>query len=197
MTFTIYPARRILTMDPANPVATHVAIRDGRILGAGTLDDLAGWGDHVIDEQFADKFLMPGLVEGHSHVMEGTFWRYVYCGYFDRVDPDGRNWPGAGSVDEVVARLSAAADALAGADTPLAGWALDPIYFGSQRCSRADLDRVSSTRPVGVLHASGHIMNVNTPAWNGPPCSVRGSITRAYRWAMTACRPVNSRVPTR
>jgi hypothetical protein len=27
--------------------------------------------------------LMPGLVEGHSHLMAGTLWRYAYCGWFD------------------------------------------------------------------------------------------------------------------
>ncbi len=164
MTFTIYPARRILTMDPANPVASHVAVRDGRILGAGSRDDLTGWGDHLVDDRFADKILMPGLVEGHSHVMEGTFWRYVYCGYFDRVDPDGRTWTGASTIDEVVARLTAAAADRDDEDAPVAGWALDPIYFGNRRCVREDLDRVSPRRPVGVLHASGHIMNVNTRA---------------------------------
>ena len=39
---TIYRAKRILTMNPAQPEATHVAVRDGRILGAGPLDALAG-----------------------------------------------------------------------------------------------------------------------------------------------------------
>ena len=38
---TIYRARRILTMNPARPEATHVAVRDGRILGAGSLEDVA------------------------------------------------------------------------------------------------------------------------------------------------------------
>ena len=37
---TIYRARRILTMNPSRPEATHVAVRDGRILGAGPLDDV-------------------------------------------------------------------------------------------------------------------------------------------------------------
>lgn len=164
MTTTIYSARRILTMNPSNPEASHVAVRDGRVLGAGPIADLAGWGDYTLDERFADKVLMPGLVEGHSHVMEGTFWRYVYCGYFDRLDPDGKIWPGAGSIEEVIAALAKAADALDGPEAPLAGWSLDPIYFGDKRCARADLDRVSTARPIGVLHASGHIMNVNTRA---------------------------------
>ena len=161
---TIYRARRILTMNPARPEATHVAVRDGRILGAGTLDELAGWGAHALDERFAGKVLMPGLVEGHSHAMEGTFWRYVYSGYFDRMDPDGRVWPGAKSVEAVIERLRVAERALGDPSQPLSGWSLDPIHFGERRVTRHDLDQVSATRPVGVLHASAHILNVNTRA---------------------------------
>jgi len=41
---TIYRARRIHTQNPNQPVATHVAVREGRILGAGALEDLTGWG---------------------------------------------------------------------------------------------------------------------------------------------------------
>ena len=92
---TIFRARRVLTMNPARPEATHVAVRDGRILGAGPLEELAGWGTYTLDESFADKVLMPGFVEGHSHAAEGTFWRYTYLGRFDRMDPEGKVWPGA------------------------------------------------------------------------------------------------------
>jgi predicted amidohydrolase YtcJ len=49
-------------------------------------------------------------------------------------------------------------------DGPLTGWALDPIYFDNRRMTRAHLDRVSKDRPIGVMHASGHIMNVNSRA---------------------------------
>jgi len=161
---TIFSARRILTMNPGRPEATHVAVRDGRILGVGPLDELAGWGPHTLDARFADKVLMPGLVEGHSHVSEGTFWRYRYLGRFDRMDPDGKVWPGAASVEEVVARLREADAALASPDEPLSGWGLDPIYYGTRRIARQDFDAVSTTRPVGVMHASGHIINVNSRA---------------------------------
>lgn len=161
---TIYNARRILTMNPARPEASHVAVRDGRILGVGDLDELAGWGAHTLDDRFAQKVLMPGLVEGHSHTMEGVFWRYVYCGYFDRMDPDGRVWPGLPSIDAIVGRLKERDQELADDPGPIAGWSLDPIYYGDSRVNRADLDKVSQARPVGILHASGHIMNVNTRA---------------------------------
>jgi predicted amidohydrolase YtcJ len=161
---TIYQARKIVTMNPSRPLATHVAVRDGRILGAGSLEELAGWGAYELDTTFADKVLMPGLVEGHSHVSEGVNWRFVYCGFFDRTDPDGRTWNGLPSIDAVIDRLSEANAKLTDPDQPLSGWALDPIYFDNRRMTRQDLDRVSTDRPIGVMHASGHIMNVNTRA---------------------------------
>jgi len=163
-TTTVYRARRILTMNPARPFATHVAVRDGRILGAGSLEELAGWGASRLDEQFADKFLLPGFVEGHSHLMEGALWRFVYVGFHDRMDPDGRIWTGARSIDAVIERLAEQAARLDDPQHPLVGWGFDPIYFGEGRCDRHALDRISTTRPVAIVHASLHIMNANTPA---------------------------------
>lgn len=167
-TTTVYAARKILTLNRTRPVATHVAVRDGRILGVGSLDELAAWGPATLDRRFADRVLMPGLVEGHSHLMAGTLWRYTYCGRFDAVEPEGRRVTGSPSLEAVIETLTASArpGAAAAVDsaTPIVGWGFDPIYFGSRRCTRHDLDRVSSTRPVGVLHASGHILNVNSVA---------------------------------
>ncbi len=160
----IYAARKIITMNPARPHASHVAVRDGRIVGAGTLEELAGWGAHTLDDRFADKVLMPGLVEGHSHTMEGTLWAYIYCGFFDRMDPEGTVWPGLKSIDAVVERLREAAARLDMPTAPLAGWSLDAIYYDNRRINRHDLDQVSTERAIGVLNASGHILNVNSRA---------------------------------
>ena len=161
---TIFQARKVITMNPARPEATHVAVRDGQIIGAGDLDELSGWGDYTLDSQFQDRILMPGLVEGHAHTMEGSLWRYTYCGYFDRMDPDGETWDGLKTKEAVIERLKAVEQTLQDPDAPLPGWQLDPIYFNNERVTRADLDQVSTTRPVGVMHASGHIMNVNSRA---------------------------------
>ena len=57
MTITIYRARRIVTMNPGRPDATHVAVRDGRVLGTGSMEELALWGPHLLDERFAAKVL--------------------------------------------------------------------------------------------------------------------------------------------
>ena len=161
---TIYVARKIITMNPSRPEASHVAVRGDRILAVGDLAELETWGDYKLDETFADKVLMPGLVEGHAHAMEGTLWRNVYCGFFDRSDPNGKTWAGSKSIETVLERLKEAEAKLEDPDAPLSGWSLDPIYMDNTRVTRADLDKVSATRPIGVLHASGHVMNVNTKA---------------------------------
>jgi predicted amidohydrolase YtcJ len=162
--FVLYRARIVRTMDPARPEATHVAVRDGRVLGVGDRETLAAWGPHRLDERFADHVLLPGFVEGHSHLMEGALWRHVYCGRFDRMDPDGRIWPGVDSIDGVIGRLREALATHDPARGPLIGWGFDPIYFGGRRCTRHDLDRVSAERPVLLSHASLHILNANSPA---------------------------------
>jgi len=159
--FTIYPARRIITMNPRRPGASHVAVRDGWILGAGTLEELAGWGPHEIDDRFADKVVMPGLVEGHCHSREGSGWDETYVGLHDRMAPDRVVHHGLTSIDDVVGRLQQAERALSDPDEPLMAWGLDPLFFGGRRMVASDLDRVSTTRPVMVMHQSGHIINAN------------------------------------
>ena len=163
---TLYVARKIITMNPMQPEATHVAVRDGRILGVGTQEALAAWGDYTLDERFADKVLMPGLIEGHCHLKEGSVWDMPYLGWFDRRDPQGRVWPGLRSMEAVVARLveidaRMAADGVAPTE-PLIAWGFDPIYFGGERMTTVHLDRASATRPIVIAHANGHLMNVNS-----------------------------------
>ncbi|VBB16790.1 amidohydrolase [Burkholderia stabilis] len=161
---TVFTARRILTMNPAQPSATHVAVRDGRILAVGDADDATAWparfGTCAADDSLRDKVLMPGLVEGHCHLMEGAMWDAVYVGYYDRRGPDGTLWPGLRSLDAVLERLAGAERAMTD-DGPLLAWGFDPIFFGTSRLTVRELDRVSSRRPIAILHASVHLMNVN------------------------------------
>ena len=161
----IYQAKSIRTMNPHMPQATHIAVRDGHILAVGTADDIAiwqsAWGDMEINTDFADKTLLPGFVEGHSHMMEGMFWNYHYVGFYDREGPDGTIWPGLKSIDAVVDRLKEINATRENPSEPLIAWGFDPIYFTDRRMDMADLDAVSQDCPVIVLHASLHILNAN------------------------------------
>ncbi|WP_042428336.1 amidohydrolase [Comamonas granuli] len=163
---TVYAARKIITMNPMQPTATHVAVRDGRILAVGDLDRMRAWGDVEVDTRFADQVLMPGLVEGHCHLKEGGMWTMPYLGWFDRRDPQGRVWPGLRSMQAVIERLTELDREMqqtgCAADEPLIAWGFDPIYFDNERMTVRHIDRACATRPVVIAHANGHLMNVNT-----------------------------------
>ncbi len=162
MAATIYPARRVITMNPAFPFAEAVAVRDGRVLGVGTVEELAGWGEHSVDNTFADKVLTPGFIEAHTHVMAGGVWQFPYVGFFDRKDPHGKLWKGCKNVEEVLDRLAEYESAITDPAEPLIAWGLDPLYFDEERLVAVHLDRVSTDRSIYVYHASGHLATVNT-----------------------------------
>lgn len=166
MSITVFRARRILTLDRSLPSATHVAVRDGRILAVGDLATMQAHGRFELDERFADQVLMPGLVEGHCHLKEGGLWDMPYLGWFERRDPQGRLWPGLRSMDAVIERLREAdADLRAQGrpeSEPLLAWGFDPIYFGAERMTVRHLDRAANARPIVITHANGHLMNVNS-----------------------------------
>ena len=158
---TVFQARKILTMNPMQPEATHVAVRDGKVLAVGDLARMQAWGDFTLDARFADKVLMPGLVEGHSHLMAGGLWQFQFVGFHARTAPDGKVWSGCVDFEAVIERLCAIEATLADPAAPLLAWGFDPIFFGRERMTVHHLDRVSTTRAVVILHASQHLMNVN------------------------------------
>ncbi|AMM24932.1 amidohydrolase [Variovorax sp. PAMC 28711] len=161
---TVFQARKILTMNPMQPEATHVAVRDGKVLAVGDLARMQAWGAFTLDTRFADSVLMPGLVEGHSHLMAGGLWQFPFVGFHARTAPDGKVWTGCTNFETVIERLCAIEATMDDPAKPLLAWGFDPIFFGSERMTVQHLDQVSTTRAIVILHASQHLMNVNTAA---------------------------------
>ena len=161
MDVTIFQAKKIITMCPEMPIATHVAVKSGRIGKIGTADDFSSYPESQFNRQFAEKILMPGFVEGHAHMDAGRIWRMVYLGKFHRIDPNGQSWPPLADLADIMARLGSALTH--NPDDVLCGWGFDPLISGAA-VTRHDLDRVSNVQPILVWHASGHIISVNTPA---------------------------------
>ena len=160
----VYAAKKIITMDTNCPEATHVAVRDGRVLAVGGRDCVDGWGGEIQhDTRFADSVMMPGLVEAHAHVAAGGIWRFVYVGHYARTDPDARVWEGVTSNEDIVARLQKALTALP-AGKALVGWGLDPNMIGGSRLDRHNLDQVSTEVPVVVMHSNMHLLTANSKA---------------------------------
>ena len=159
----IYRARAVRTLDPGYPSAEAVAVRGGRILGVGAVDELASaWGNQAVDDRFADAVLLPGFVEAHSHALEGAIWEWEYVGYHPRLGPDGVVRSGCRTFDALLDELRRLDAAIDDPDESLVVWGFDPIYFPGERLAARHLDTVSVTRPICVIHASLHLVTVNT-----------------------------------
>lgn len=161
MTKKIYAARNIITMNPSLPQAEYIAVCDSKIMAVGPWQAVEHLSGYELDETFADKVILPGFVEGHSHALEGVMWDYLYLGYFPRIDPDNRTWPGLTDLDMLAQRLKTTAERLPEGQ-PLIAWGFDPIYFEGARLDRHVLDNAVADRPVIVFHASLHVMTVNS-----------------------------------
>lgn len=159
----IFPARTVITMDPSQPRVDAVAVRDGRILAAGSLEECASWGPHEVDRRFAEHVIVPGMIEAHAHSLEGAFSMIPYVGWFDRHRVDGGTAPGIRTYDALLTRLREVDAETAGSSEPIVVGGFDPIYFTDEdRLTREHLDRVSTDRPIFVFHASAHLATVNT-----------------------------------
>ena len=142
----------IITMDSNRPRAEALAVRQGRIVAVGTVDELEGLAGSKTERLDLDgRTLLPGLIDPHMHssMVQLNDW----------VDVSPMSTPGA---DDVFA-------ALRGAPATSTGWVLaqqfDPsITEGHPVLTREVLDRLVPDRPLLVLESNGHIAYVNSEA---------------------------------
>jgi predicted amidohydrolase YtcJ len=162
---TIFTAKQIITLEPACPSAQAVAVVGGRILAVGTLQELkaaAGKQPYVVDTSFADKVVVPGFIAQHDHpFLTALTMQAEIIAIEDWVLPSGIV-PAAKNREEYLQRLIAAEKKLTDPKEPLLTWGFHQYFHG--KLTRADLDKISSTRPIIVWHRSAHELIVNTPA---------------------------------
>lgn len=146
---------RILTMDPARPTATAVAIRSGNVAAVGddtTARAAAAPGSEEID--LKGRTATPGLYDAHSH--PGLVGQAL--GDLDLASPPNR------SIADIQALVARAASNQA-PDTWIVGRGYDQARLADQRHpTRHDLDAVSPNHPVILIRACHHIAAANSRA---------------------------------
>lgn len=69
---TIYSGGPILTINDGQPKVEAVAVKDGRILAAGTLADISTFkGETTETFDLNGRTMLPGFVDSHGHVVMG------------------------------------------------------------------------------------------------------------------------------
>ena len=161
---TVFTAKKIVTIDPTRPTATAVAVRDGMILGVGSLQDLQPWlknNQYTINEQFKDKVLMPGLIDPHMHPMLGAIAFQTVWITPEPWNVMGQKTPATIGEKAYRTALTTAFDSR-NKDAPIfMTWGFSADTHGE--LSREVLDGISRDVPILVLQRSLHEAYINTP----------------------------------
>ncbi len=149
----ILTAETIITMDPAQPRASAIAIRDDRIVAVGSLDDCRAALPGATVEDTGAACLLPGFIDSHSHpVLSGM--ATMYPAYW--IAP----WFAPTWDDVVEVFRKAIAETEPG--TPLSFFGFDGLLQQHDEPTAAVLDEIFGDRLVLVFGNSGHTSYVTT-----------------------------------
>src|SRR6185503_2038007 len=149
----------IATLDPLQPHAQALAVKDGKIAALGSDEAIARYiGPHTKVLDLHGAFVTPGFIEGHGHLMDtGDSLMQLNMGM-------APNW------DVIVAMVKAAVakakpgEWIVGAGWQQSKWDKVPQPNIDGLPLPASLDAVSPHNPVILEHASGHATYANAAA---------------------------------
>jgi len=147
---------RIYTNDPQHPWASAMAIREGKIVCVGGLEQImleCGGGDENAETiQLGNKFVMPGFNDAHVHLGSAA------------ADMLAVRLNGVPSIEEMQKRVADAVAAHKEADW-ITGSGWDHTLWPDKKFpTRQQLDAVSPKNPVLLTHISGHVAVANSLA---------------------------------
>lgn len=172
----VFLAKKIITMDEKRPSARAVAVQDGIIVGVGCFHKITKLLELLkipfeVNESFKDNFIYPGFSEHHMHpqVLGANLMNSHYIGYNDRVDDKSNILPGIKDPKKLIQRLK---ELFKEDEAKLKSkelqwfncWGLDPLLLDNFEFHRDLLDEVSKDYPICLVHASGHVININSKA---------------------------------
>jgi predicted amidohydrolase YtcJ len=142
---------RIHTLDAVDSVVDTLVVRDGRVAFAGRRADVnPAAREAVLD--LAGRTVLPGLVDGHGHLMLLARARLEL------------DLAAARSEDEIARAVAAAASRLRPGEW-IAGRGWDQTRWPGQGFpTRASLDRAAPAHPVALVRVDGHATWANGPA---------------------------------
>lgn len=151
MTTTLFTNAKVFTGESETAFASAFRITDGLIDWVGDAADVAG----EASTDLGGRTVLPGLIDSHTHpaLIAGTA-AAAEC--FP---------PAVTSPDDLVAVLRAHAESVTAPDAWILGRGFDDTKFpGGLMPTAADLDRVSTDRPVLVWRCDAHSAVCNTKA---------------------------------
>ena len=161
----IYTAKKIITMEPALPSATAVAVADGRVMAVGSLESLQPIIDKFgasVDRSLEEQVLMPGFIDPHVHPsLPAVLTQFPFLAPDSWSLPTGE-YPGATNPADYKARLQKLVAAQSDNSVPFIAWGYHPLWHGE--VYRPQLNEWFPDTPVMLWHRSFHELIGNDAA---------------------------------
>ncbi|UZJ40515.1 amidohydrolase [Prosthecochloris sp. SCSIO W1101] len=159
---TIYHNGTIITINDAQPRAEAVAVLDGKILAVGAKDEILRIkGDATKLVDLEGRTMLPGFVDAHGHVMGGGLQALSA----NMLAPPDGNVKDIASLQQTLREWIAANEETVKKIDLIVGFGYDNSQLAEKRHPmREDLDAVSESVPIVLVHQSGHLIAVNSKA---------------------------------
>ncbi|WJS03288.1 amidohydrolase [Roseibium aggregatum] len=159
---TIYSGGPILTINDSQPKVEAVAVKDGRILAAGTLADISAFkGETTEAFDLNGRTMLPGFVDSHGHVVMGG----IQALSANLLAPPDGDVTDIASLQATLKSWAEKNAATVDKVKMIIGFGYDNAQLAELRHpTREDLDAVSTEVPIVIVHQSGHLGVANSKA---------------------------------
>jgi len=154
----LYFGGNIITMEDGVPEVEALVLKGGKILFVGSRKNADAYvGDSTNQIDLKGKTLLPGFIDAHGHITSRA-------GMEQAIDLSPSPYGTVNSIPDLQKTLiTVIQQKKLGPSVPILGNGYDDAIMREHRHpTRQELDAVSTTNPIIVIHASGHASVVNS-----------------------------------
>ena len=147
----------IITLSDQSGPTNFVAVKDGTIIFVGQRDDWEGQATDVVNLE--NSTLLPGFIDAHGHIS-----------FHGRVSAMANvSSPPVGPAEDMPGLVAELKRHMASKSLEAGEWVVGMGYDDSLLAEKRhptirDLDKVSTSHPILLIHVSGHLAAVNSKA---------------------------------
>ena len=158
----IFIAKDIVTLNKNNDSVEAIATKGSKIINVGSKKELILiYPDAILISDYENEIIVPGFIEHHIHPFLAAVTMNSEILAIEDWQLPSKTSIGVRNRSSYLSNLSEIEENHP-KDQSLISWGFHHYFHG--KLTRYDLDKISSTRPIIIIHRSFHEFILNTPA---------------------------------
>ena len=158
----IFIAKDIVTLNQNNDSVEAIATKGSKIINVGSKEELILiYPDAILISDYENEIIVPGFIEHHIHPFLAAVTMNSEILAIEDWQLSSKTSIGVRNRSSYLSNLSEIEENHP-KDQSLISWGFHHYFHG--KLTRYDLDKISSTRPIIIIHRSFHEFILNTPA---------------------------------